>query len=48
MVHVMGNAAFVGDTLFMPDGGVCAGQTFREGDAGELYDSIDACVGASR
>ncbi|WP_135506419.1 MBL fold metallo-hydrolase [Roseovarius aestuariivivens] len=39
MVHVMGNAAFVGDTLFMPDGG-SARADFPGGDAGLLYDSI--------
>ena len=39
MVHVIGNAAFVGDTLFMPDGG-SARADFPGGDAGELYDSI--------
>jgi glyoxylase-like metal-dependent hydrolase (beta-lactamase superfamily II) len=39
MVHVMGNAAFVGDTIFMPDGG-SARADFPGGDAGELYDSI--------
>ncbi|SPH24895.1 putative metallo-hydrolase [Defluviimonas aquaemixtae] len=39
MTHVMGNAAFVGDTLFMPDGG-SARADFPGGDAGELYDSI--------
>jgi glyoxylase-like metal-dependent hydrolase (beta-lactamase superfamily II) len=39
MVHVMGNAAFVGDTLFMPDGG-SARADFPGGDAAELYDSI--------
>ncbi|MEP1539149.1 MAG: MBL fold metallo-hydrolase [Paracoccaceae bacterium] len=39
MVHVMGNAAFVGDTLFMPDGG-SARADFPGGDAGELFDSI--------
>ena len=39
MVHVMGNAAFTGDTLFMPDGG-SARADFPGGDAGELYDSI--------
>ncbi|GAB5445530.1 MAG: MBL fold metallo-hydrolase [Gymnodinialimonas sp.] len=39
MVHVAGNAAFVGDTLFMPDGG-SARCDFPGGDAGELYDSI--------
>jgi glyoxylase-like metal-dependent hydrolase (beta-lactamase superfamily II) len=39
MVHVIGDAAFVGDTLFMPDGG-SARTDFPGGDAGELYDSI--------
>lgn len=39
MTHVMGNAAFVGDTLFMPDGG-SARADFPGGDAGQLYDSI--------
>ena len=39
MVHVMGNAAFVGDTLFMPDGG-SARADFPGGDAGMLFDSI--------
>ncbi|ABD55733.1 MBL fold metallo-hydrolase [Jannaschia sp. CCS1] len=39
MVHVAGDAAFVGDTLFMPDGG-SARCDFPGGDAGELYDSI--------
>lgn len=39
MVHVMGNAAFTGDTLFMPDGG-SARADFPGGDAGVLYDSI--------
>jgi glyoxylase-like metal-dependent hydrolase (beta-lactamase superfamily II) len=39
MVHVLGNAAFVGDTLFMPDGG-SARADFPGGDAGQLYDSI--------
>ena len=39
MVHVMGDAAFVGDTLFMPDGG-SARADFPGGDAGQLYDSI--------
>lgn len=39
MVHVIGDAAFVGDTLFMPDGG-SARADFPGGDAGELYDSI--------
>lgn len=39
MVHVVGDAAFVGDTLFMPDGG-SARADFPGGDAGTLYDSI--------
>ena len=39
MVHVMGDAAFVGDTLFMPDGG-SARADFPGGDASTLYDSI--------
>ncbi len=39
MVHVIGDAAFAGDTLFMPDGG-SARADFPGGDAAELYDSI--------
>jgi glyoxylase-like metal-dependent hydrolase (beta-lactamase superfamily II) len=39
MVHIIGDAAFAGDTLFMPDGG-SARADFPGGDAGELYDSI--------
>lgn len=39
MTHVMGNAAFVGDTLFMPDGGT-ARADFPGGDAHELFRSI--------
>ncbi|MEL0015048.1 MAG: MBL fold metallo-hydrolase [Rhodospirillales bacterium] len=39
MVHVVGDAAFVGDTLFMPDSG-SARADFPGGDAGLLYDSI--------
>jgi len=39
MTHVMGNTAFVGDTLFMPDGG-SARADFPGGDAGQLYDSV--------
>lgn len=39
MVHVMGDAAFAGDTLFMPDGG-SARADFPGGDAGQLFDSI--------
>lgn len=37
--HVLGDAVFVGDTLFMPDGGT-ARADFPGGDAGILYDSI--------
>lgn len=37
--HVMGNAAFVGDTLFMPDGG-SARADFPGGDARTLYRSM--------
>ena len=36
---MIGDAAFVGDTLFMPDGG-SARADFPGGDAGKLYDSI--------
>lgn len=39
MVHVLGDAAFAGDTLFMPDGG-SARADFPGGDASTLYDSI--------
>ncbi len=39
MTHVIGDAAFVGDTLFMPDGG-SARADFPGGDPGALYDSI--------
>ncbi len=39
MVHVIGDAAFAGDTLFMPDGG-SARCDFPGGSAEELYDSI--------
>lgn len=39
MTHVIGNAAFVGDTLFMPDGG-SARADFPGGDAATLYHSI--------
>ncbi|WP_442683742.1 MBL fold metallo-hydrolase [Stenotrophomonas sp. JC08] len=38
MTHVVGNAAFVGDTLFMPDGGT-ARADFPGGDARTLYRS---------
>ena len=39
MTHIAGNAAFVGDTLFMPDGG-SARADFPGGDARILYRSI--------
>jgi glyoxylase-like metal-dependent hydrolase (beta-lactamase superfamily II) len=39
MTHIMGDAAFVGDTLFMPDGG-SARADFPGGDAKTLYQSI--------
>jgi glyoxylase-like metal-dependent hydrolase (beta-lactamase superfamily II) len=39
MTHVIGDAAFVGDTLFMPDGGT-ARADFPGGDPRELYRSI--------
>jgi len=39
MTHLVGDAAFVGDTLFMPDGGT-ARADFPGGDARELYRSI--------
>lgn len=39
MTHVVGNAAFVGDTLFMPDAGT-ARADFPGGDARILYQSI--------
>ncbi len=39
MTHVVGNATFVGDTLFMPDGG-SARADFPGGDARTLFRSI--------
>lgn len=39
MSHVIGDAVFVGDTIFMPDFGT-ARCDFPGGDAGVLYDSI--------
>jgi glyoxylase-like metal-dependent hydrolase (beta-lactamase superfamily II) len=39
MTHVLGDAGFVGDTLFMPDGGT-ARADFPGGDARTLYQSI--------
>jgi len=39
VTYVVGDAAFIGDTLFMPDYGT-ARTDFPGGDAGALYDSI--------
>ncbi|HEY7773269.1 MAG TPA: MBL fold metallo-hydrolase [Marinagarivorans sp.] len=39
LTYVIGDAAFVGDTLFMPDAGT-ARADFPGGDAGVLYDSV--------
>lgn len=39
MTHLMGNCAFVGDTIFRPDQGT-ARADFPGGSAAELYDSI--------
>jgi glyoxylase-like metal-dependent hydrolase (beta-lactamase superfamily II) len=39
VTYVVGDAAFLGDTLFMPDYGT-ARTDFPGGDAGQLYDSI--------
>lgn len=39
MTHVLGDAVFVGDTLFMPDAGT-ARADFPGGDASELFHSI--------
>ncbi len=39
MTHVIGDSAYVGDTLFMPDAG-SARADFPGGDAATLYDSI--------
>ncbi|MEQ8825556.1 MAG: MBL fold metallo-hydrolase [Filomicrobium sp.] len=39
MTHIIGDSAFVGDTLFMPDSG-SARADFPGGDAGILFDSI--------
>ncbi len=44
LTYVIGDAAFVGDTLFMPDAGT-ARCDFPGGDAGELYDSIQRILG---
>lgn len=47
MTHVMGDAAFVGDTLFMPDGG-SARADFPGGDARTLYRSIQKVLALPR
>jgi glyoxylase-like metal-dependent hydrolase (beta-lactamase superfamily II) len=44
MTHVIGDAGFVGDTLFMPDGGT-ARADFPGGDARVLYRSIRRILG---
>lgn len=46
MTHVIGDAAFVGDTLFMPDGGT-ARADFPGGDARTLYRSIKRILALS-
>ena len=40
MTHLIGDTAFIGDTLFMPDGGT-ARADFPGGDAAVLYQSIE-------
>ena len=47
MTHVAGDAAFVGDTLFMPDGG-SARADFPGGDARTLYRSIQRVLSLPR
>ncbi|MGD9597143.1 MAG: MBL fold metallo-hydrolase [Steroidobacteraceae bacterium] len=39
VAYLVGDAAFIGDTLFMPDAGT-ARTDFPGGDAGQLYDSV--------
>lgn len=46
MAYKIGNAVFVGDTLFMPDVGT-ARCDFPGGDAGNLYDSIQKLLALS-
>ena len=43
VTYVIGDAAFVGDTLFMPDYGT-ARTDFPGGNAGQLYDSIQSIL----
>lgn len=45
MTHVIGDSAFVGDTLFMPDGGT-ARADFPGGDARVLFRSIRRLLGS--
>jgi glyoxylase-like metal-dependent hydrolase (beta-lactamase superfamily II) len=47
ITYVVGDAAFVGDTLFMPDFGT-ARTDFPGGDAGMLYDSIQKILSLPR
>jgi glyoxylase-like metal-dependent hydrolase (beta-lactamase superfamily II) len=47
MTHVIGDAGFVGDTLFMPDGGT-ARADFPGGDAHVLYRSIKRVLSLPR
>ncbi|MBI4921304.1 MAG: MBL fold metallo-hydrolase [Devosia nanyangense] len=47
MTHVVGDTAFVGDTLFMPDGG-SARADFPGGDARTLYRSIQRVLSLPR
>lgn len=44
LTYVIGDAAFIGDTLFAPDTG-SARADFPGGDAGRLYDSIQRLLG---
>lgn len=44
MTHLIGDAMFVGDTIFMPDFGT-ARCDFPGGDAGTLYDSVQMLFG---
>jgi glyoxylase-like metal-dependent hydrolase (beta-lactamase superfamily II) len=44
IAYLVGDAAFIGDTLFMPDAGT-ARTDFPGGDAGVLYDSIQKLYG---
>lgn len=46
LTYVIGDAAFVGDTLFMPDAGT-ARADFPGGDAGVLFDSVQKILALS-